>query len=643
MKKVKKKLLYFGLPILAIIIIIVLISSKKPEPVYTTVAATYGPLIQTVSETGTIKPIEEISLDFLSVGKIESVAVKVGDEVKAGQVLASLDSSSLVLRRQEAEAALSIAQANYSKTLSGASLETVSVAKRSLEQAQSAEASARLDLEKTIKTVNENIRQAEKTYDDLITPNPSSMPAARQAVLTAETSLTNSEKTYLKTIENTKGSLVLVLSDKLLTVRVAMDNINKIFEDEDLKNILSVKNSTYKSQTENAKNKIIESLPDFEALLLKARASETKADLIPAAESLASILFNSSAALDLSYLMLENTITSSSFSQAELDAYKSLIISQSAQISAASSALEAATQAYKNAYLNYETGMASAQSSVDQAKSSLSNAILAAQNNVSNVKLSSEQQHLAAATRVENAIKNVSLAQAQYNNTVAPARSQDLQLVNAQISQAQAALENIDKQISDANLVATMDGIITEINFKAGEQFSGGALAMVKMLVDNSFEVEVDISESNISKVKVGNSVAITLDAFSDDLTLEGTVSFIEPAQTLISGVVYYKVKIVFADLAKTSALLEVSGLSLKSGMTANTVITTDSRENVLSVPSRAIIEKEGKKIVRVLRGDIYDEVEIEDGLRGDNGLTEIKGEIKAEDLIITFVKENGK
>ncbi|NCT54627.1 HlyD family efflux transporter periplasmic adaptor subunit [Candidatus Falkowbacteria bacterium] len=643
MKKAKKRLLYFGLPILAIIIIVVLISSKKPAPVYTTVTATYGPLTQTVSETGTIKPIEEISLDFLSVGKIESVAVKVGDEVKAGQVLASLDSSSLVLRRQEAVAALSIAQANYSKTSSGASFETVSVAKRSLEQAQSAEASARLDLEKTIKTVNENIRQAEKTYADLIAANPSSMPAARQAVLTAETSLSNSEKTYLKTIDNSKGSLVLVLSDKLLTVRVAMDNINKIFEDDDVKNILSVKNSTYKSQTENAKNRIIDSLPAFETLLLKARTSETKADLIPAAESLASILFNSSAALDLSYLMLENTITSSSFSQAELDAYKSLIISQSAQISAASSALEGATQAYKNAYLNYETGMAAAQSSLDQAKSSLSNAILAAQNNVSNVKLSAEQQHLAAAARLENAIKNVSLAQAQYNNTVAPARSQDLQLVNAQISQAQAALENIDKQISDANLVATMDGIITEVNFKAGEQFSGGALAMVKMLVDNSFEVEVDISESNISKVKVGNPVAITLDAFSDDLTLEGTVSFIEPAQTLIAGVVYYKVKIIFSDLEKTSALLEARGLSLKSGMTANTVITTDSKDNVLSVPSRAIIEKEGKKIVRVLRGDVYDEVKIEEGLRGDNGLTEIQGVINTDDLIITFIKENGK
>ncbi|MBN2854401.1 efflux RND transporter periplasmic adaptor subunit [Patescibacteria group bacterium] len=642
MKKAKKRLLYFGVPILLLIIVLIWLGGKKPKAEYTTVFATSGSLIQTVSETGTIKPIKELSLNFLSVGKVEEVLVEIGDEVEAGQVLAKLDSSSLVLRRQEAEAALSIAQANYSKVLTGASFETVSIAKRSLEQAQASEASARLDLEKTIKTVNENIRQAEKTYNDLIAANPSSMPATRQAVLSAEVALDNAEKTYAKTIENTKSSLILVLSDKLLTVRVAMDNINKIFEDDDVKNILSVKNSIYKSQTENSKDRVLDSLSDFEALLLKARNSGSKTDLITASDSLASILFNSSATLDLAYLMLENTITSSSFSQTELDAYKSLIIAQSAQISSASSALESSAQAYKNAYLNYETGIASAQSSLDQAKSALSNAILSAQNNLSNVKLSAEQQHLAAASRLENATKAVNLAQAQYNNTIAPASSQDRQLATAQVSQAQASLENIDKQIEDMNLKAPINGKITAINFKVGEQFSS-ALPMIKMLVDNSFDIEVDISESNISKVKVGNKAEITLDAFTDDLVLDAYVSFIEPAQTLISGVVYYKVKIELSDIEKTAQILEAQGLSLKSGMTANVVITTDKRDEVISVPARAIIENgDDKTRVRLLVDGELKEVEVETGLRGDTGQIEIKSGIKAGDEIITFIK-NGK
>ena len=639
MKKARKKLLYFGLPILLLIIIVIWQGSKKPETEYTTVLASSGPLTQTVSETGTVKPIEEMSLNFLSVGKIADVLVSIGDEVEAGQILAMLDSSSLVLRKQEAEAALSIAQANYSKMLSGASYESISIAKRALEQAQASESAAKLDLEKTVKTVNENIRQAEKTYNDLIAASPTTMPAARQAVLSAETALENSEKTYLKTIDNTKGSLVLVLSDKLLTVRVAIDNVNKIFADDDVKNILSVKNFVYKSQTENAKNRVLDSLPSFEALLLTARGSESKTDLLAASDSLASILFETANVLDLSFLMLENTITSSSFSQAELDAYKSLIISQSAQISAASSALETASQAYKNANLNYETGMSAARSSVDQAKSALANATLSALNALNNVRLSAEQQHLAAATRLENASKALNLAQAQYNSTIAPASSQDRQLATAQVNQAQAALENIDKQIKDMSLEAPIHGVITAVNFKAGEQFSG-SLPMIKMLVDNSFEIEVDISESNISKIKTGNPVEITLDAFSDELILNGVVSFIEPAQTLISGVVYYKVTIEFTNLAETAEKLNLEGLSLKSGMTANAVITTDSRDNVLSVPSRAIVERDSERIVRILRQGIYQELVVEVGLRGDNGLVEIKGDIKEGDEIITFVKE---
>ena len=177
------------------------------------------------------------------------------------------------------------------------------------------------------------------------------------------------------------------------------------------------------------------------------------------------------------------------------------------------------------------------------------------------------------------------------------------------------------------------------VNFKAGEQFSG-SLPMIKMLVDNSFEIEVDISESNISKIKTGNPVEITLDAFSDELILNGVVSFIEPAQTLISGVVYYKVTIEFTNLAETAEKLNLEGLSLKSGMTANAVITTDSRDNVLSVPSRAIVERDSERIVRILRQGVYQEVLVEVGLRGDNGLVEIKGDIKEGDEIITFVKE---
>lgn len=641
MKKAKKKLLYFGLPVLILIIVLIWLGARKPKAEYTTVKAVTDSLTQTVSETGTIKPVKEISLNFLGVGRIKSADVKIGDSVLAGDLLASLDDSSLVLRRIEAEAGLSIAQANLSKLLAGVGGETILVSRRSLDQARTAENSARLDLEKTERTILENIRQAEKTYNDLISKSPDTPTAAESAVNSAEVAFDNAQKTAQKTLDNAKSSLLLVLGDKILTVKVAMDSVLKIFDDEDVEHILSAKNVSYKSQTENARLKVLESLPVFESLYAKTRQSSTREDLLSAANSLSDILYNSGKVLDLSYLMLDATITSASFTQSELDAYKSSMISQSAQINAAASALEASTQAYRNAVLTYDTSISTAKSSLDQAKNALETAILNAFNNLNNVKLNSEQQHLSAKSRLESAIRSRELAEAQYNNTIAPARSQDISLVEAQVSQAQAALANIDKQIEDSLLVAPLDGVITAVNYEAGEQFSG-SMPMIKMLVDNSFNIEVDISESNITKLKVGDPVEVTLDAFSDDFILDGFVSFIEPAQTLISGVVYYKVKIEFNDLNEVLEETLRRGLSLKSGMTANAVITTDKRENVISVPARAIIERENFRSVRLLVNGEVQEMPVETGLRGDNGQIEIISGVKVGDEVITFIK-NGE
>jgi multidrug efflux pump subunit AcrA (membrane-fusion protein) len=638
MKKARKKLLFVGVPILIIILFLVWLGARKPKTTYSTAPVTSGPLIQTVSETGTIKPIKEVSLNFLTAGKISAVSVKVGDQVIIGQALAALDDSSLILKKQETAASLEIARANLSKTQAGASAETINISRQSLAQAQSAMQSASQDLEKTQKTILENIRQAEKTYYDLTSTAPETQTATEQAVLSAETALANSKKTNQKTVDNARSSLLLVLNDKILTVKVALDSIYKILDDDNAENVLSVMDNTYKTKTEDGRLQVLALISNLESQVAIAKKSGAENDIISASYSLDDVLTKTAVVLDFAYTMLEKSVVSSSFTQTSLDAYKTSIISQNTAITTANSALESALQAYKNSLVNYDTTVSASESALSQAQVALQNVTLTAKNSLSNIKLASDQQNLAAKTKLENATKAVDLAQAQYNNTVAPARSQDLQLVEAQVSQAQAALASIEKQISDSHLVAPMAGVITEVNYEAGEQFGGGALPMIKMLVDNSFDVEVDIAEANISKLKLNNPVNITLDAFPDDLVLKGTVTFIEPAQTLISGVVYYKVKIEFSDLPGLMATMKERGLELKSGMTANAVITTDSRDNVLSIPSRAIVEKDNLKIVRLLVAEKVVEVPIETGLKGDDGLTEIKSGLKASDTVITFI-----
>jgi len=58
-----------------------------------------------------------------------------------------------------------------------------------------------------------------------------------------------------------------------------------------------------------------------------------------------------------------------------------------------------------------------------------------------------------------------------------------------------------------------------------------------------------------------------------------------------------------------------------------------------LQVPARAIIEKEGQKIVRVLENQKIREAVVSTGLRGDEGLIEILSGLHEGEEIITFIK----
>ncbi|MDD3285071.1 MAG: efflux RND transporter periplasmic adaptor subunit [Patescibacteria group bacterium] len=639
MKKAKKWLWI----VLTLVVLIALLwwwlSKRNQAPAYSTVTVTSGSLVQTVSETGTLKPVKEVALNFLSSGRIKSIAVKVGDKVSAGTVLASLDDSTLQTKKLEAEAGLQIAQASLSKTLAGASSQTVAISRSTVNQAQASVDAAKIDLDKTRQNVAENIRQAEKTLADLESDSSTTLTPAEQAVATAQTALDNAQKTGKKNVDNARNSALLSMSDKILSAQIALDNINTILEDDDAKPVLSVKNSSLLAKTRDSRLDALALISPASQAVDSAKSLMSEAAVSSAGNAVLALLLQADQALDYAYSMLEATITSVDFSQTKLDSYKSLISSQSSQINAASTGIENSIQAFHNALLNQETSVAAAQDNLNQAQSSLSNAILAARNNLSTLKLSGDQQITSAQARLDSANQSLALAQAQLNNTVAPARTQDVALAQAQVSQAQASVAGIEQQISDMILSAPLDGVVTAVNYEVGEQFGAGGKAMMTILVNNSFNVEVDIAESNISKVKIGDEVDITFDAFPDDFILKGKVSFIEPAQTLIQDVVYYKVKIDFLNLGETMSQVEARSLSLKAGMTANIIITTDKRNEVVQVPARAIIEQDGQKIVRLLINGTAQDQAVETGIRGDEGMVEIISGLKPGDTVITFVK----
>ncbi len=177
--------------------------------------------------------------------------------------------------------------------------------------------------------------------------------------------------------------------------------------------------------------------------------------------------------------------------------------------------------------------------------------------------------------------------------------------------------------LSKATLKAPTSGIVTGVNNEVGE-IASSTLPTISF-ISEGLEVEVDIPEADIAKIYVGQGAEVTFDAFGDERVFSGEVIKIDPAQTLISDVVYYKTKII----------LHQDTSDVKPGMTANITIKIQSKENVLAIPQIAVIEKDGKDFVRVLENGKPVEVEVETGIVGDSGLIEIVSGLREEQKVI--------
>lgn len=82
------------------------VKSRQPKTTYTTSDVTKGRLAQTVSVTGEVNPDEQIDLTFKMTGILKSINADLGDSVRKGQVLATIDTGTLLSQLREAEAQL---------------------------------------------------------------------------------------------------------------------------------------------------------------------------------------------------------------------------------------------------------------------------------------------------------------------------------------------------------------------------------------------------------------------------------------------------------------------------------------------------------------------------------------------------------
>ena len=201
---------------------------------------------------------------------------------------------------------------------------------------------------------------------------------------------------------------------------------------------------------------------------------------------------------------------------------------------------------------------------------------------------------------------------------------QDIDAQLATIRAAEADLQNVQAQLTKTKVVAPFDGIVTKMDTKVGEIISP-AMSEISMMSDGAFQIESYVPEINIAAIVLDDHAKVTLDSYGEDVPFAATVMSIDPAETVRDGVSTYKIKLQFGQ----------SDARIKSGMTANVIITTSEIPSTITVPQGIIVNKGGQKFVTVKRGGVNIDVPVSTGGISTLGQINVTSGLNDGDIVI--------
>jgi RND family efflux transporter MFP subunit len=245
-----------------------------------------------------------------------------------------------------------------------------------------------------------------------------------------------------------------------------------------------------------------------------------------------------------------------------------------------------------------------------------------------------ETDALAQYKRAQDLLRQKFVSEASVDTAKARADRASAAVANAKatIAAAQATARNARVSVDYTVIRAPFDGVILSKSANVGDlvtPFSSAADskgAVVSMADMSTLEVEADVSESSLAKVKVGQPAEIVLDALPDT-RFRGHISRMVPTVDRAKATVMTKVKFDAIDprvLPEMSA--KVSFLSQEVG--------AEQQKPLLAVSPDALAQRDGKTVLFVVRGDRAVAVPVTPGAKvGD--VTAITGAVKSGEKVV--------
>ncbi|HMU98322.1 MAG TPA: efflux RND transporter periplasmic adaptor subunit, partial [Chitinophagales bacterium] len=214
------------------------------------------------------------------------------------------------------------------------------------------------------------------------------------------------------------------------------------------------------------------------------------------------------------------------------------------------------------------------------------------------------------------------------------------------------SIKDAKNNLNKTAIYAPMSGIVSLLNVKKGEKVVGTlqmtGTEMMRIADFGQMEIRVDVSESEIIKIKIGDTANVQIDAYLDR-NFVGIVSEVANTSKGASGGALstdqstnFVVKVVI-DRNSYADLLDENAKPFLPGMSATVEIKTKQKNNVVAVPIQSVIAKDTiingvsstREYVFVNKNGIAQRQLVKSGIQNDTYI-EITEGLKSGETIVT-------
>ena len=599
-----------------------------------------GEISTSLSLAGTTKFANAQKLTFVQQGKVTSVKVKVGDQVKKGQVLASISTDKLdtTLERnkrdlnakkrayekklKDADSGLDLlkAQAEYDEQL----LKQTMLPKTQMSETEKAQ----IDVENAKQSVKDQEKTLKDLQDDYAIMYGTWKDAQNSDLGLSKTAIERNQKfeAYVREFK----IQALHLQDLLDRYDKVIQETSKFSNPEDYTHYyIGAEDQLLRSRSINQfyeLQKQVTVLEDLYAQYSKISvASLTEGKILEGYQVFKTIWDQLSQWGILNYDMVMKSVPSGKVDKTAIAEYAKTLGTD----------IESEGYALKNKYMttvaklkedmNSDSGsdQESMQTKINKSKIALQDSKLKLQNAQEELMSLKTKQQIAKLT-TESDLKTAKNKLDDLMDKVEI--SEELQAAKDALESAQEEIKTTLKQYEDYQIIANFDGLVTKVEMQVWDSISSSNNSSstekyIYVETPNLLQVTLDVDQIDIVKISVWMPVQVVLDALSDQ-TFTGVISEIDTMSESSS----YKASVVFQKHSDDQKVL--------GGMSASVKVTLEQATDTIIVPSPAIADNvNGEKIVRLKKWDQRVDQVVEIGI-SDDANTQILSGLKVGDVI---------